>query len=86
MNNKAIVLLPIYKKDEVEYLSKSVESILCQTYRDFHLFIGVDGPVGDDLRDYLEMQERQNMVSIEWFPKNRGLACVLNDLLDLLQR
>lgn len=77
------VILPVYKKDKVEYLNKAIENILYQSYRDIHLFVGVDGPVGDDLRDYLEMQERQCRVSIEWFPENRGLACVLNDLLDI---
>ena len=77
------VILPVYKKDKVEYLNKAIEGILYQSYRDIHLFVGVDGPVGDDLRDYLEMQERQCRVSIEWFPENRGLACVLNDLLDI---
>lgn len=77
------VILPVYKKDKTEYLSKSVESILYQTYRDVHLFIGVDGPVGDDLHRCLELLEQQNMVSIKWFKENRGLACVLNDLLDI---
>ena len=77
------VILPVYKKDKVGYLNKAIEGILYQSYRDIHLFVGVDGPVGDDLRDYLEMQERQCRVSIEWFPENRGLACVLNDLLDI---
>ena len=81
MNNKIAVILPVYKKDKAEYLSKAVESVLNQTYKDIHLFIGVDGPIGDSLKGFLELLERQNMVSIEWFPKNRGLACVLNDLL-----
>ena len=82
MNNKIAVILPVYKKDKVKYLNLAVESILYQTYRNIHLFIGVDGPVGDDLRDSLVLFDRQNKVSIEWFPENRGLACVLNDLLD----
>ena len=77
------VILPVYRKDKAEYLRQSVASILHQTYRDFHLFVGVDGPVGDDLRDYLEIQERQSRASMEWFPENRGLACALNDLLDI---
>ena len=80
---KIAIILPVYKKDKVDYLSKAVESILYQTYRDIHLYIGVDGPVGDDLRDSLNLLGRQGKVSIEWFPENRGLACVLNDLLDI---
>lgn len=81
--NKIAIILPVYKKDRVEYLSKSVESILYQTYKNIHLYIGVDGPVGDDLKGTLQLLEQQNAVSIVWFEENRGLACVLNDLLDI---
>ena len=80
---KIAVILPVYKKDKVEYLSLAVESILNQTYRDLHLFIGVDGPVGEDLHKSLELLEKQTRVGVEWFPENRGLACVLNDLIEI---
>ncbi len=83
MDNKIAVILPVYRKDKVEYLSKSVESILYQTYKNIHLYIGVDGPVGEDLRENLKLLEKQNTVSVVWFEENRGLACVLNDLLDI---
>lgn len=83
MGNKVAVILPVYKKDIVDYLSKSVESILYQSYKNLHLFIGVDGPVGSNLKACLEILERQDRVSIEWFSENRGLACVLNDMLDI---
>lgn len=83
MNKKIAVILPVYKKDKVEYLSKALESILYQTYRDIHLYIGVDGPLGDDLHKSIELLERQETVSVIWFEVNRGLACVLNDLLDI---
>ena len=50
MQGKSIgVILPVYKNDKVEYLSKSVESVLYQTYQDIHLFIGIDGLIGDFL-------------------------------------
>lgn len=81
--NKIAVLLPVYKKDTVDYLSKAVESILYQTYKEFHLYIGVDGPVGEDIKASLIILDRQERVSVVWFPANRGLACVLNDLLEL---
>ena len=82
MNNKKVaVILPIYKKDKVDYLCKAIESVVMQTYRDFHIYIGVDGPVGDDSKNYLNLIDEQNRVTIVWFDENRGLACVLNDLL-----
>ena len=83
MNNGIAVILPVYKNDKVDYLSKSVESIIYQTYKNHHLDIGVDGPIGEDLQECLEVLERQERISIVWFPENRGLACVLNDLLDI---
>lgn len=83
MNDKIAVILPVYKNDKVEDLNKSVESIIMQTYKVFHIFVGVDGPVGDDLKEKLLLLEKQDPVSIAWFPENRGLACVLNDLLDI---
>ena len=42
------VLLPVYKNDNANYLSFSVESILKQTYRNIIIFIGIDGPIGNE--------------------------------------
>lgn len=81
--NKIAVILPVYKNDKPAFLSKAVESILYQSYREFQLFIGVDGPIGEDLQKCLLLLDRQSKVRIEWYPVNRGLACVLNDLLDM---
>lgn len=81
MNNCIAVLLPVYKNDREDYLCKSIESILCQTYNNFRLFIGVDGPIGEDLNQYLAVQSSQPQITILYFDTNRGLACVLNDLL-----
>lgn len=83
MNNKIAVILPVYKNDKPKYLSLAVESILYQTYRNIHLYIGVDGPVGGELHKSLKLLEQQTQVSVEWYPENRGLACVLNDLLEI---
>jgi len=81
--NSIAVILPVYKKDKVEYLCKAIESIVMQSHKDFHIYIGVDGPVGNDLGDYLKSVEKQREISIIWFEENRGLACVLNSLLDI---
>jgi len=79
--NKIGVLLPVYKNDSVNYLAKAVESIVLQTYKDLHIYIGVDGPVGDDIKSYFNLIGEKKNISIIWFEKNRGLACVLNDLI-----
>lgn len=77
------VILPIYKKDKIEYLTKTIESLIMQTYKDFHIYIGVDGPIGNDIEQYFTQIECQNKITIFRFEENRGLACVLNDLLDV---
>lgn len=83
MTQKIAVILPVYKNDKASYLRDSVHSILHQTYKNIHLFIGVDGPIGEDLKETVKVIERQGRVSIVRFPDNRGLACVLNDLLEI---
>lgn len=83
MTSIIAVLLPVYKKDSVTYLREAVESIYGQTYQDFLLYIGVDGPIGDDLKGYLAQVEVHPKTKVIWFEENRGLACVLNDLLDI---
>ena len=81
--DKIAVILPVYKNDKVPYIKLSFDSILNQTYKSFHLYVGVDGPVGEDLASCLKEYEKDARVTIEWFKENRGLAIVLNDLLDI---
>ncbi len=83
MNKKIAVILPVYKKDKLDYLNTAIKSIVFQTYKYFHVYVGVDGPVGNDIKDFLNLLENQNTISVIWFEENRGLACVLNDLLDI---
>lgn len=86
MNKKVAVILPVYKNDNVPYVKLSFDSILYQTYKDIHLYIGVDGPVGEALEQCLKEYEKDERVSVQWFSENRGLAIVLNDLLDICFR
>ncbi len=80
---KVSVTLPVYKNDKVPYIHLSFDSILNQTYKNIHLYVGVDGPVGEDLEKCLKEYEQNDKVTVCWFPENRGLAIVLNDLLDV---
>ena len=76
------VILTVYKNDRVSWIKDAVNSLLNQTIKG-HIYIGVDGIVGEDIVDFLNILKQQDKVSIVWFKKNRGLACVLNDLLDI---
>lgn len=85
-NKRVAVMLPVYKNDSPAFLAKATESILYQSYRNVHMCVGVDGPVGDELHKFLELLDQQNQVDIVWFPENRGLACVLNDLVAICKK
>lgn len=87
---KVAVILPVYENDRGVYIKLAFDSVLNQTYKgDIKLFIGVDGPVGDNLLECLKGYNSAGAsianrdVSIQWFPKNRGLAIVLNELLEI---
>lgn len=77
------VLLSVYKNDKAEFLRSSIDSILNQSYKNIILYIGVDGTIGEKLYKCLEQYEQEKKVNIIYFPENRGLAVVLNDLLIL---
>lgn len=81
---KVAVILPVYKNDKMPYVRLSIDSMLNQTYKGIiTIFVGVDGPIGDDLTDCLKEYESIESVSVQWFRENRGLAMVLNDLLNI---
>lgn len=83
MNKRVAILLSVYKKDSLIYLREAVESIYNQSITEFKLLIGVDGPVEEDLRTYIEQIDQNERTQVVWFEENRGLACVLNDLLEI---
>lgn len=80
MSNIA-VLLPVYKKDNPQFFTTSVSSILEQTYQNFTIFLGVDGPIEGELDEAVKCVEHNEKVCVIRFAENRGLACVLNDLI-----
>lgn len=80
-NPKVIVLLPVYRKDNPNYLRFSVDSMLSQTYRPLHVMIGLDGPIEGELEQTVNGYAENDMVTIMPFAENRGLAATLNDMI-----
>ena len=78
---KIAVLLPVYKNDNAQFFKTSVSSILMQTFQDFTIFLGVDGPIEGELEEAVKNVEYNAKVCVIRFAENRGLACVLNDLI-----
>ena len=84
MNNTVAIIMSVYHKEKITFLRQAVDSMLHQTYDNIVIYLGVDGPVGDELKECITEYEKQNdTINVFWFEKNRGLAYVLNDLLDI---
>lgn len=75
------VIMSIYKNDRLEFVRQSVQSILDQTFSNFHYFLIFDGPVAEDVDLYVTslIDERIRFFRLE---TNCGLAVALNYLLE----
>jgi len=75
------VIMSVYMNDRLSFVKESVESILSQTFLDYHLYIAFDGPVKDDVDEYINdvKDERLRLFRLE---KNGCLARALNYLLE----
>lgn len=78
---KIAVLLPVYKNDSPVFFKQALDSVINQTLQDFVILIGVDGPIEGDLEKLLKDLHGNERIKICYFKENRGLACVLNDLI-----
>lgn len=79
---KIAVAMSVYKSDVKNYVVESVNSILSQTYKNFHLYIEVDGGVDSDVERFLCSLSNQSNVSVSFNDKNKGLAYRLNCIID----
>ena len=69
----------------VEYLKKSIDSVLSQTLTDFELIIINDGSVDNSKKVLYEYAEKDNRIIIIENEKNLGLPCSLNRGIDICQ-
>lgn len=83
--DKIAVIQSVYKNDSPEYLNLSLNSILNQTYKDFVLFLGIDGPIGDELSNVIRSIDDARLNVVE-NKENKGLASMLNDLLTVCNK
>ncbi len=75
------VIMSVYQNDRLTFLKKSVQSILDQTFTQFHYYLIFDGPVSTDIENYVTTlsDERIRLFRLEM---NSGLATALNFLLE----
>ena len=79
--NTIAVLLPVYKNETPKYFTTTISSLLSQTLQDFKIFLGVDGSIEGELDLVVKECELSSKFFVCRFAENRGLACVLNDLI-----
>lgn len=77
---KIAVIMSLYKNDRLEYVRLAVESILNQTYTNFDFYIQYDGPIKEDVDEYISSLNDTRLF-IQKRSENKGLAQSLNDLL-----
>jgi len=77
--------MSVYVKDRLEFVRESVQSILDQTFRDFHYFLICDGPEAPEVDGYLTSL-KDDRIRLFRFERNRGLAHALNYLLEIIMK
>lgn len=65
------------------YVAKCVDSLLKQTFEDFHVYIQYDGVVEDDIEHFF-MELNDSRFHVYSRDENYGLAYSLNELLTII--
>ena len=79
------VIMAIYINDKLEFVKESIESILNQTFTQFHLYLIFDGPVNKDVEHFIT-SVKDNRIKLFRLEHNGGLAIALNHLLEVIIR
>lgn len=89
---KFSVSMCVYGKDNAEWFSLAVESILNQTVLPTEIVLVVDGPIPEDLNEAVEYYEKNPLFHIIRLEKNQGhgnarrvgLSCCKNELVAIM--
>ena len=77
------VIMSVYQNDKLKFLRESIQSILDQTFAQFHYYIVFDGQVARDIDTYIE-SIGDNRIKLFRLEGNQGLAGALNYLLKII--
>jgi glycosyltransferase involved in cell wall biosynthesis len=77
------VIMSVYCNDRLTFLRESVQSILAQTFSQFHFYIILDGPVDTEIDNYLTSL-KDIRIKLFRLEMNGGLAAALNYLLEIV--
>jgi len=78
-----VVIMSVYQNDKFKFIKESVQSILNQTFTQFHYYIIFDGPVAEDI-DFYITELKDDRIKFFRLEKNGGLAAALNFLLKIV--
>jgi len=77
------VLVPVYKNDELGHFKSAIKSIYeDQTVKPSQIVISIDGPLPEELREYVQHLEREPIFTCVWSAHNNGLGIALNKGLE----
>lgn len=78
------VIMTAYNEEEI-WIHECMQSILTQTYKDFHLYVLLDNPENESLKTILRDYEKEDTrVSFYVNDQNLGLVKSLNKLLGMV--
>lgn len=79
------VIISVYKNDKLCYLNQALESLYNQTYKNFHIYLQIDGEVNSQIENFLDNEfKNSKLYFLGKRKENRGLAYSLNELLNLI--
>lgn len=80
MQTSYSILLPVYHKDNKEYLTLSIESMLNQTVKSDDFVIVEDGPLTDELNELVNKyaSNKDNHINVVALDRNEGLGSALD--------
>lgn len=85
LKEKVAVILSVYINDTFESVIESIKSILSQTYPYVFLYVAIDGPVNNKIKEFLFSKVNNGEISVlKVNRKNVGLASSLNKLIKII--
>jgi glycosyltransferase involved in cell wall biosynthesis len=82
MTKKIAVIMSVYNQDSPADFEQALQSIFEQTYRQFDIFLQVDGKVPETLRSVISNYESLKNVHVSYSAQNLGLAFQLNQAIE----
>ncbi|EID2651789.1 TPA: glycosyltransferase [Escherichia coli] len=83
--DKIAVIMSVYNGDLPQNVELAIDSILNQRYKNYKLFIMIDGPVAQNILMILKKYEQEPAIEIYSRDINKGLATSLNELIDIIK-